>query len=312
MSKIVLGEHSWRSDEVSVVPVSGKVPTLTEAESWQDSASSQHCIILPGQPGTLDTFPIALTSSPVRPGTLDTFAITRSPAPVRPGSPHPNPSMRIRAELIPALRLSGNKSRAWLGAGGLVKRRRRSHEVWLLARFPRKERCGRSVCAPGGAAGPLRAARAPDARPGSRRWERWPPAATQWRYLGQRAAATAASCPQRHRLSRGPAPSDTLPGAWSPGSAGERPAPSSLGIADAAMLSCTGFNPPGRTRGHESPGKGRTRPGVYVMQETPGSGENSTGYKSNLRGHRAPLVPERPPSHSPTHSRIRSNLTPGE
>lgn len=59
-------------------------------------------------------------------------------------------------------------------------------------------------------------------------------------------------------------------------------------------------------------GKGRTRPGVYVMQETPGERGEQHRLQSDLREHRAPFVPERPPSHSPTHSRIRSNVTPGE
>lgn len=39
MSKIVLGEHSWRSDE-SQGPCEWEGLTLTEAETWQDSASS--------------------------------------------------------------------------------------------------------------------------------------------------------------------------------------------------------------------------------------------------------------------------------
>ncbi|XDA79528.1 hypothetical protein R6Z07F_009538 [Ovis aries] len=230
-----------------------------------------------------DTFPIALTSSPVRPGTLDTFAITRSPAPVRPGTPHPNPSMRrVRAELIPALRLSG-KQKPGL-AGGWRARKEKEAKSRSLAFWPDflgKERCGRSVCARReGLQARWRAARAPDARPGSR--------AGSGRRRPHNGVISASA------LQRPPLPARS--GTDCPGAPrlrthslalgrrvrqGTSKAPSSLGIADAAMLSCIVFLIPlGRTRGHESPGEGTNSPrGLCDAGDPRGAGRTAPATK---------------------------------
>ena len=300
------------------VPVSRKVSLWLRQSPGRTQHLPQHCIILPVQPGTLDTFPIALTSPPVRPRTLDTFPITRSPAPVRPGAPHPNPSTRRgRAELIPALRPSG-KQKPGLAGGGRARKEKeaKSRSLAFWPDFLGKERCGRSVCARReGPQARWRAARAPDARPGSRAGSgrRRPhngvisASALQRPPLPARIGTDCPGAPRlrTHSLALGRRARQ-----------GTSKAPSSLGIADAAMLSCIVFLIPlGRTRGHESPGEGTNSPGSLCDAGDPwGFSEQGEQHRlqSDLRGHRAPFVPECPPSHSPAHSRIRSNLLPGE
>ena len=160
-----------------------------------------------------------------------------------------------------------------------------------------------------------RAARAPDARPGSRAGSgrRRPhngvisASALQRPPLPARIGTDCPGAPRlrTHSLALGRRARQ-----------GTSKAPSSLGIADAAMLSCIVFLIPlGRTRGHESPGEGTNSPGSLCDAGDPwGFSEQGEQHRlqSDLRGHRAPFVPECPPSHSPAHSRIRSNLLPGE
>lgn len=128
------------------------------------------------------------------------------------------PQLPLKAAPTPALRPSGTQTKAGQGWGGQGCSGRRSHRVWLSGQISSGRRgvAGAGCAAPGrGRAGRLQtarpgwpAARAPDASPGSGRWERSRPV-TQWHYLGPSALRRRARLPApapRHRLSRPPAP----------------------------------------------------------------------------------------------------------
>lgn len=170
MSKIVLGEHSWRSDERQG-PCEWEGLTLTEAEAWQDSASS---------PALYNPCRTAwgLRHLPHRPDitSCTTWDLRYLPHPQVTGSseawdPASQPEHAQRqSRLIPALRPSG-KQKPGLAGGGRARKEKeaKSRSLAFWPDFLGKERCGRSVCARReGLQARWRAARAPDARPGSR------------------------------------------------------------------------------------------------------------------------------------------------